>query len=162
VPYKLIDEIVDVRLTKHIVEIVHKNGRAASHVRSWAEGQKTTSEEHLAPAHAKYHGLNPEYFVEQAAKIGPNTKSVVAALLKAKPYPQLSYGECFGIVRNLKDKYGKEELELASIQAIRLQTISYRVIKNLLEAGVRNLPQQITLRLGNIDHENLRGPKIYH
>ena len=162
VPYKLVDQIVDVRLTKYIVEVVHSNTRVASHVRSWAEGQKTTADEHLAPSHAQYHGLTSEYFVEQAARIGPNTKAVVDSLLTAKQYPQLSYGECFGIVKTLKSKFGAEEVELACIQAIRLQTVGYRVVKNLLKAGVRTLPQQMTMRIGNIPHANLRGPKRYH
>ena len=162
VPYRLVDQIVDVRFTKTTVEVVHNNSRVASHVRNWAEGTKSTLDEHLAPAHAEYHGLTPEYFVEQSARIGPNTKIVVQTLLKSKSYPQLSYGECFGIIKNLKNDFGEEEVELACIQAIRLQSIGYRVIKNILKTGVRNLPQQIIMRLGNIHHDNLRGSKYYH
>jgi len=161
VPYKLVDQIVDVRFTQHAVEIIHNNGRAASHVRSWAEGGKTTAPEHLAPTHALYHGLTSEYFIEKAALIGPSTTIVVKTLLSSKMYPQLSYGECFGIVKTLKSSFGVEEVELACSQAIRLQSIGYRVIKGILKAGVRNLPEQITLRLGDIPHENLRGSKQY-
>jgi transposase len=162
VPFHLVDQIVDVRFTSSSVEVIHNNSRVASHVRNWAEGAKSTLPEHLAPAHAAYHGLTPEYFVEQSARVGPNTKVVVQTLLKHKPYPQLSFGECFGIIKNLKNDFGDEELELACAQAIRLQSIGYRVIKNILKAGVKNLPQQITMRLGNINHDNLRGSKYYH
>jgi transposase len=161
VPYKLVEQIVDVRFTQYAVEIIHNNGRAASHVRSWAEGEKTTAPEHLAPTHALYHGLTPEYFLKQSALIGPSANTVVKALLDSKIYPQLSYGECFGIVKTLKSNFGAEDVELACMQAIRLQSIGYRVIKGILKAGVRNLPQQITLRLGDIQHENLRGSKHY-
>jgi hypothetical protein len=77
-------------------------------------------------------------------------------------YPQLSFAECFGIVKTLKAHFGNEEVELACIQAIRLQAIGYRVVKNILQGGVRNLPEQLTLRLGNIEHENLRGSNYYH
>jgi hypothetical protein len=161
VPYKLVEQIVDVRFTQYAVEIIHNNGRAASHVRSWAEGKKTTAPEHLAPTHALYHGLDSEYFIGQAALIGPSAHTVVRALLDSKMYPQLSYGECFGIVKTLKSNFGAEEVELACTQAIRLQSIGYRVIKGILKAGVRNLPEQITLRLGDIQHENLRGSKQY-
>lgn len=161
VPYKLVDKIVDVRFTQYTVEVIHNNGRAASHVRSWAEGTKTTAPEHLAPTHALYHGLTSEYFIEQAALIGPSTTSVIKTLLDSKIYPQLSYGQCFGIVKTLKANFGPEEVELACMQAIRLQSIGYRVIKSILNAGVRNLPQQITLRLGDIQHENLRGSEHY-
>lgn len=162
VPFKLAHQVVDIRFTKHIVEILHGNTRVASHVRNWGDGQTTTDPEHLVPAHALYRGLSSEYFIEQAEQIGPNTKSVIETLLKSKLYPQLSYSECFGIVKTLKNQFGDEEVELASIQAIRLQTIGYRVIKKLLLTGVRNLPEQLTLRIGNIQHENIRGSKHYH
>jgi len=161
VPYKLVDEIVDVRFTQHTVEVIHNNGRAASHIRSWAEGGQSTADEHRAPTHALYHGLTSEYFMGKAALIGPSTTTVVNTLLTSKMYPQLSYGECFGIVKTLKSNYGAEEVELACAQAIRLQSIGYRVIKNILKAGVKNLPEQITLRLGDIQHENLRGSEQY-
>lgn len=162
VPFKLAHQVVDIRFTKHVVEILHGNTRVASHMRSWAEGQTTTAPDHLTPGHALYRGLSSEYFLEQAAEIGPNAEIVVQTLLNAKVYPQLSFSECFGIVKTLKSDFGAEEVELACIQAIRLQTIGYRVIKNLLRAGVRNLPEQLTLRIGNIEHENIRGSKYYH
>ncbi len=162
VPYSKAQAVVDVRYTKHIVEILEGNTRIASHVRSWAAGKKTTADEHLAPSHALYKGLSPEFFIKEAEKIGPNTLLVVESLLKAKPYPQLSFSECFGLIKKLKADYGTEELELACIQAIRLQTIGYRVIKNILEAGVKTLPEQLTLRVENIQHENLRGSDNYH
>lgn len=162
VPFKLAHQVVDIRFTKYTVEILFGNTRVASHVRSWAEGQSTTAPEHLTPDHALYHGMTPEYFLEQAANIGPNTEIVVQTLLKSKVYPQLSFAECFGIVKTLKANFGDEEVELACIQAIRLQAIGYRVVKNILQGGVRNLPEQLTLRLGNIEHENLRGSNYYH
>lgn len=114
VPFALAHKIVDVRYTTGVIEILQGNTRVASHIRNWAEGAKTTANEHLAPAHAVYHGLTPEYFLEKAAEIGPNTKTFVQALLKAKPYPQLSYSECFGIIKTLKASYGEEELELGA------------------------------------------------
>ena len=162
VPYTYAHNIVDIRFTKTFVEILHGNTRIGSHVRNWAAGQMTTAPEHLAPAHALYKGLTPEYFVSAGEAIGPNTKIVIEALLRSKIYPQLSFSECFGIVKTLKGKFGNEDVELACIQAIRLQSIAYRVIKNILLGGVRNLPEQLTLRIGNIQHENLRGSDYYH
>jgi hypothetical protein len=86
---------------------------------------------------------------------------VIEGLLKDKPLPQLNFDQCFGVVKSLKSKYGSEELELACGHAVRLNTIGYRVIKAILEAGVHSLPEQLILRLGNIQHTNLRGPEYY-
>tara|TARA_B100000683_G_C12491122_1_gene554582 strand:+ start:485 stop:2011 length:1527 start_codon:yes stop_codon:yes gene_type:complete len=162
VPFALVHQVVDIRYTKYIVEILRGNTRAASHVRSWAEGQKTTAPEHLAPSHAVYHNMSPDYFLEIAAKIGPSTKIVVRTLLDSKPYPQLSYSECFGITKTLKAAYGEEALELACSHAIRLESIGYRVVKSLLQSDVHDLPEQLSIRLGNKQHKNLRGADYYH
>lgn len=162
VPYTLSHKIVDIRFTKTLVEILHGNTRIASHIRNWAVGESTTVEEHLAPTHALYKGLSPDYFLSEGEAIGPNTKIVIETLLRSKTYPQLSFSECFGIVKTLKGKFGTEEVELACMQAIRLQSIGYRVIKKILQGGVRSLPEQLTLRIGNIQHENLRGSDYYH
>jgi transposase len=162
VPFMLAHKVVDVRYTKFTVEILHGNTRVASHVRSWADGAQTTVAEHLTPSHAAYHGLTPEYFLEKASQIGPNAKNVVQTLLNAKPYPQLSYSECFGLIKSLTGTYGKEDVELACAQAIRLNSIGYRVVKSILQAGVHQMPDQLTLRLGNNIHENLRGARYYH
>ncbi len=162
VPYKLVGDQVDLRYTAHIVEALHNGTRVASHVRNWAAGQKTTAPEHLAPTHAFYHGLTPDWFIKKAALIGPNTKAAVEFLLNAKPHPQLNYDQCFGLVKSLKTKYGDEELELACGHALRLGAVGYRVIRNILEAGVRSLPEQMSLRLGNIQHPNIRGPEYFH
>ena len=86
-PYTLSKQIVDIRFTKHIVEILQGNARVASHIRNWAEGEMTTQDEHLAPAHALYRGMSPEYFLQKADEIGPNTRIVVQTLLKSKMYP---------------------------------------------------------------------------
>jgi len=162
VPYKLVGERVDARLTDHTIEILHDTERAASHVRSWAIGQSTTVDEHRTPAHAKYAEMSPEMFIAKAGQIGPKTKFVVETLLNAKPQPQLSYDVCFGIIKSLKNKYGAVDLELACSHAVHLQTVGYRVIKSILERGVHSMPEQLSLRLGNNSHENLRGPDTYH
>ncbi len=129
VPFNLAYKVVDIRFTKYIVEILFGNTRAASHVRSWAEGQSTTAPEHLTPDHALYHGMTPEYFLEQAANIGPHTEIVVQTLLKSKVYPQLSFAECFGIVKTLKVKKNS----LLILDDFALVTITEEQCRDMLE-----------------------------
>jgi hypothetical protein len=42
VPYRLLKEQVEVRITKRTVELFHKGGRVACHVRSGIRGRHTT------------------------------------------------------------------------------------------------------------------------
>ena len=161
VPYQLSGESVEVRSTANTVEVFHSNLRVASHLRSWVQNGKTTAEEHLPPKHAAYHGMSPERFIQQARKVGPNTTAMIQHLLDSKPYPQLSFDQCFGLLRTLKDKYGSTDLEAACSYAFRLRSPGYRVVREILKQGVENLPSQLKLPTTSFEHKNIRGPEHF-
>ena len=51
VPYRLLHERLDIRLTATIVEALHKGERVAAHARSYIKGGYTTLKEHMPPSH---------------------------------------------------------------------------------------------------------------
>ena len=51
VPYTLVKQQLDVRLTPHVVELLHKGKRVASHRRSTFKGRHTTVAAHMPKAH---------------------------------------------------------------------------------------------------------------
>lgn len=161
VPYRLVGEVVDVRVTDSIIEVFHRNSRVASHIRNWAEGQKTTLQEHMPAAHAAYQGMSPETFVAWAEKIGPSTLAVINEILKSKPYPQLCFDQCWGILRSLTGKFGNEAVEKACHHALSLASPGYRVVKTILEKGVDKLPAQLPIDLPKVSHPNIRGPNQF-
>lgn len=161
VPYQHIGSSVDIRHTNSTIEVFLESTRIASHIRSWAENQSTTLASHMPPKHAAYHGISAESFLQQAEKVGPKTTQVIQYLLDSKPYPQLSFDQCFGLLKTLKKKYGPEQLEQACDYALCLQTPRYRFIKLLLDRGLDTLPKQLPLPSTNFDHENIRGPEYY-
>jgi transposase len=162
VPYRFTGEYVDIRYTDTVVEVFCNNTRIASHARSNAEGKKTSREEHMPPSHAEYYGATPEKFLSEARSVGPATTQVIKAVLASKPYPQLSFDHCYGILRYLKDKHGPEKLEAACGYAIRLGSPAYRVVKEVLLAGLDRLPVQLTLRtVRALAHPNIRGPEHF-
>ena len=161
VPYRLVGEIVDIRLTDTTIEAFYRNGRVARHMRNWAEGQKTTSEEHMPAAHAAYQGMSPEKFLEWATAVGPSTKLVISEILRSKPYPQLCFDQCWGILRSLTGKFGNEAVETACGHALLLSSPGYRVVKSILERGIENLPKQMPLELTRVSHPNIRGPNQF-
>lgn len=161
VPYRLVGERVDVRFTDAVVEILHGGARVASHVRNWAEGEKSSSVEHMPPSHAAYHGISSAQFLAWAMDIGPSTTSVIKSVLASKPYPQLAFDQCFGILRSLRNKYGAKALEVACRHAIRIGCPGYKVIKSVLEHGVDKIPEQQSLELTGINHPNIRGPEHF-
>jgi hypothetical protein len=161
VPYRLVGERVDVRYTDTTIEILHNHVRVASHVRNWAKGEKTSLEEHMPIAHAAYHGMSSEKFLQWAENTGPKTVQVITAALASKPYPQLAFDQCFGILRTLVGKYGSASVELACDHAIKLGCPGYKMIKSILQLGVENLPEQLSLDLATITHTNIRGPEHF-
>jgi len=161
VPHRLVGEYVDIRYTDSTVEVLHNNARAASHVRSWAEGQKTTQDEHMPASHAAYQGISAEKFLEWAEDVGPATTSVINSILKSKPYPQLSFDQCWGILRSLVKKHGKDAVEKACKHALSLNAPGYRVVKLVLETGLDQMPEQLSMDLSMLSHANIRGPNHY-
>ncbi len=54
VPYRLLRERLDVRLTAATLEAFHKGERVVAHARSYMRGRHTTLREHMPPEQAKY------------------------------------------------------------------------------------------------------------
>jgi hypothetical protein len=59
-PCTLIKQMLDVRLTRKAVEILHDTKRVASHIRSYHPGSYTTDREHMPRSHRE--GWTPESF----------------------------------------------------------------------------------------------------
>ena len=162
VPYQLIHEQVDVRMTGNTVEVFHKNRRITSHMRSHVRGRYTTKPEHLPSAHQKHLEWTPERIIDWAGKIGACTKEVVITILGSKKHPALTYRSCLGIFR-LHRYYPKERIENAARRALKFRTCTYKNMKAIL-AG--NLDQQTDLfsepvKLVSPMHENIRGQEYY-
>jgi len=164
VPYQLVKEELDVRMTAETVEMFRKNKRVASHVRSRKKGGFTTLDEHMPPNHRHYAKWTPERLVRWADETGGQTAGVVTAILAGRPHPQQGFRACLGIM-NLGKSYGKERLEAACSRALVLGTTSYKSIQSILKTGLDSQPLPVKtdkqLELP-IDHENIRGPGYYH
>ena len=111
VPFDLIGEEVDIRLTKSKVEVFFKGCRVASHVRVLrAVRDPIIFEEHMTPEHRKYLRYNADDFRVWAKSVGRKTESVVEYVLTGKREPEQAYKEC-AILSRLGDRYGPERLE---------------------------------------------------
>lgn len=89
VPYQLVREQVDIRLTTTSVEILFNNRRVASHRRSSVPGGFTTLTEHMPKSHHRYREWTPSRLITWAGKNGPNTQELVARILESRPPSRL-------------------------------------------------------------------------
>ena len=161
VPYQLVKEKVDVRVTNTTVECFHNGQRVASHLRSDLAGRHTTVTEHMPKAHREYAEWTPERLVRWAAKSGGATAGVVERILSSRPHPQQGFRSCLGIMR-LGKQYGPDRLEAACARASAINATSNKSIESILKKGLdkRPLPEPPP-QLPLIEHANVRGGDYY-
>jgi transposase len=161
VPYQLLHERLDIRLTATMVEALYKGERVAAHVRSHVKGGYTTLPEHMPPSHRYYAEWNPARFIQWAGKTGEATARLVETILATRPYPEQGYKACLGVI-NLTRDYEPVRVEAAARRALEFKTCSYRSMKAILSAGLdrHDNGEQPGLP-GLLPHQNIRGQEYY-
>lgn len=160
VPYPLIHQELEVRLTATTVEFFQRGKRVAAHVRSFRRGQFTTVDEHRPKSHQRYLEWTPGRLIDWARKTGPQCAQVVENILRSKPHPEQGFRSCLGIIR-LGKGVGAERLEAACARALRLGICSYQSIKSILENGLDRQACEPDAPLQSPVHENVRGQAYY-
>lgn len=160
VPYQLRGVEVRIRLSSTSVEILHRNRRIYTHVRSYKKWSYTTLPEHMAKAHRAHAEWTPTRIIDWAAKSGKNTATLVERILMERAHPEQGYRAALGIIR-LGARYGQDRLEEASARALEFGAYRYRYIKAILErkldrASLAPKPPSVS-----IHHENIRGGSYY-
>ena len=163
VPYQLIHEKVEVRLTEAAVEVFLKNQRIASHLRSHLPGKYSTLPEHMPKSHQKHLQWTPSRLIQWARTIGPQTQKLLAFILENRPHPEQGYRSCLGVLR-LKKRYTPERLEAACARALVFKAYSYKNVESILKSGLDQQPLPVTSAqtpLSRVEHSNLRGREYY-
>jgi len=164
VPFPLVHEVVDVRVTATTVECFHTGQRVAAHVRDDTPGRHTTCPEHMPRAHQHHLEWTPSRLTDWAGRIGPQTQALVEAILVDRPHPEQGYRSCLGLMR-LGRRYGEARLEAASGRALAVGARSYRHVDSILKHGLERLPLPATAPPSGcpapVVHEHLRGREYY-
>jgi transposase len=99
VPYALVKQQLEIRLSAQVVEIFHKGKRVASHQRSLLKGRHRTVAAHMPKAHRHSAAWTPQRLIRWAAQSGGATAQVVETILASRPHPQQGFRACLGIMR---------------------------------------------------------------
>jgi transposase len=162
VPYQLIKEQLDSRMTSQTVECFYKGKPVASHVRSYEQGHATTIPAHMPKAHRDYAEWTPERFIKWGRNIGEHTAIAANLIMSKRRHPQLGFRACMGLM-GMGKKYGNDRLEAACKRAIVTNCASYKSIKSILTTGLDKQALPETQRSQHIpDHDNIRGPGYFH
>ena len=134
VPYNLIGEKVDIRVTKNTVEVYYHGSRVASHRRlQTLQRDPLVKLEHMPEAHQKYLTYNADDFKVWAMSVGSMTEQVVAFFLESGKAAEQGYKACASLTK-LGERYGKERLEAACTRVLAFGTTpSVRNISSILK-----------------------------
>lgn len=159
VPFQLLRQEVEARITAKTVEIFHRGKLVAAHLRSLRAHRPTTVADHMPSSHRRYRDWTHERILREAGTIGDDTKALVDVILRSRPHPEQGFRSCIGIL-GLSKRYGAERVDAACAKALALGTRSYgsvsAILKNAQEkkAAPSDPP--------SLFHENIRGPGYYH
>lgn len=143
VPYNLIGEKVDVRVSRNTVEVYFHGSLVASHRRlQTPQREPLVKREHMPEAHQKYLTYNVDDFKVWAMSVGPMTEKVVAYFLESGRVPEQGYKACASLTK-LGERYGKKRLEAACAKILAFGTMpSIRNLSSLLKNGQDKQPEQ--------------------
>lgn len=162
VPFTLVRQQVEVRLSATTVQVLHGRRRVASHRRSYQVGGHTTCPEHMPPHHRQKAEWTPERVRTWAARSGPAVQKMVEEMMERRQHPEQAVRSCFGLLR-LTDKFGDERLNAACCRALRVGAFSYKSVRSILEKGLdqQPLPGDRPPSRSAGHHENVRGAAYY-
>lgn len=164
VPYVLVKEQLDVRLTATTVEFLHKGQRVASHPRSPQRYGYSTLSEHMPKSHREFAEWTPQRLVHWAAKTGPHTAALAEQILSSRAHPQQGYRSVLGLIRLAKN-YTPQRLEAACQRALANGAGGLKSVASILKTGLdrQPLPETSEQQLSLLPrHDNIRGADYYH
>lgn len=134
VPYNLIGEKVDIRVTKNTVEVYYHGSRVAAHRRlQTLQRGPLIKLEHMPEEHQRYLTYNADDFKIWAMSAGPMTEKVVQHFLESGKAAEQGYKACVSLTK-LGERYGKERLEAACTRVLAFGTTpSIRNIGSILK-----------------------------
>lgn len=139
VPYNLVNQLVEVRSTPAIVEILHKGQRVASHLRARGHGETVTNNEHRPRSHQAHLEWTPSRLVNWARSVGPHTAQLFERILEDKPHPEMGYRSCLGLLR-LARQYSPARMEAAAQRALLTGACRYQSVKSILKNSLDAMP----------------------
>ncbi len=162
VPFALVREEVDVRVSATIVEVFHRGQRVASHHRSHVRFGHTTQREHGPVNHQAWAASDPGLLLEWAASVGPCTEAMMRRILESNPRREQVWRSGRALKR-VGETYGPQRTEVACERALRFGAVSYKPIQNILKRELDLVPHPDDADAASdpIHHEQVRGPDYY-
>ena len=156
VPYRLIGQRLDIRLTDQVAEFYYRGSLVKTHPRGWGKDRRTDIDDY-PPAHAAWLHKDAVHVRALAARIGPACAALIEQRMSINALA--AFRACAGIVR-LAENHDPAVVEAACRIAATVGDTSYRTIKNLVTQGA---PQPAERPQGDNGAKGLlRGPQAFN
>lgn len=161
VPCSLVGRELDIRVTQHMIEVLHQGQRIASHPRSSVLRGVTTNPEHMDPGHRHYSQWNPQRALAWGKEVGEHTHAFIEMLLGKHKAVELSY-RSISSLRKLGETYGLDRLESACRVGLTHRADKADRIRSILKSRLDLIDhKQERKQEADFEHANIRGPKYY-
>lgn len=161
VPFRLCRQAVDLRLTAHIVEILHRGQRVASHARG-SGSEPVIDPQHLDPAHRAFSHWDANHELDWALSIGRNVHGFLQTLLASARVKEHGHRAVQGL-RKLERLYGPQRLDSACLRANNIGANALTSVRSILKTGLdQQAAAEASQQEAAFDHPNVRGSNYYH
>ena len=160
VPHALVGQALEARITRRLVEVLHRGQRVASHARSNRRGGYTTLDEHMPASHRAHKDWSPQRLIAWGEQVGTATGIFVTRALARHRHPEHGYRACLGLLA-LARRYGQTRLEAACESALVLGTYRCKHVHEILKNNRDRVTPPAQGDWVSPEHDNLRGSQNY-
>lgn len=160
VPFRLVRQEVELRLTAGVVEVLYGGKRVASHARSVGT-VPVIDPQHMEPAHRHFGLWGADDALAWAAQMGSHVHRILETMLVGMRSREQGYRAHSGLKRLAKD-FGNERLNMACSRAMEIGAPSLSSIRSILRNNLDRQPAESQdRREADFEHPNLRGSDYY-
>lgn len=161
VPFTLIKQQIDVRLTAKTVECFRQGKPVAVHLRRRGKGHYSTDAAHMPANHRAHLEWTPERLRRWATQVGSRTHALVDEMIDRREHPEMAYRSCLGLLRLVRS-YSSERLEKACDIALKIGSPTRSSVASILREGLDSLPSEEDETVPELPaHANIRGAEYY-
>lgn len=160
VPSALTRQLIELRMTTNIIELLFQGRRVGSLVRSYGT-KPVVNPEHLPPQDRYFSTWTKEIELEWALTKGPNVHRFLADQLADCAIKEEGY-RAAAALKKLDQEVGAIRLEAACALALQHGARGTKNLRSILKFGLEVQHPDAALQEASFDHPNIRGSDYYH
>lgn len=161
VPYQLVAEKVEAKVTLSTVVFFHNNRRVAEHTSSQVVGGCTTDVHHRPASHRAYAEQSFTLYERWARTVGTNTLAWVMAQFEGRAAHSIVGNRACSQLQQLAKQYGPERLEAACRCACEIGSRTVSSVRSILQCHLDEAAEPSPENTVMVMHSNVRGPAYY-